>query len=186
MTDFEKYLRENKENLHKSEETSKDLWSTIEQKLEQKKERKGMLLYKVAAAVSLLVALGLLFKTSLDETEQPVEKLPLYSYSTEYGDMERELQKALVFETEMVNYIEIDTAYVQQLNSFKDGLLELEKAYEVYKNMLLEEQDVEYVTTLIIDNYQQRLELLKALHEELIKINENKNNNETAKTTLTI
>jgi hypothetical protein len=52
--------------------------------------------------------------------------------------------------------------------------------------MLLEEQDVEYVTTLIIDNYQQRLELLKALHEELIKINENKNNNETAKTTLTI
>ena len=186
MNPFENYLNDNKNKLKKEAKASADLWGKIENRLIHRRQNQIRILFGIAATLALLIASVTLIKVYFGNNQKNISELPLYSYSKEYGDTEREYAEKIAYEIELVNNNYITKNQKQELESFISGLKALDKAYESYCEIIKEEGCDEIMMELIIDNYKRKLELLQCLQEKLIKINNYEKNNESKQTTLSL
>ncbi|WP_109831962.1 hypothetical protein [Reichenbachiella versicolor] len=170
MNNFEKYLKENKNELKRELEPRRELWDKIDQKLENKRNAKFKWIQLSAAVVALLLAATALFRT-VERDPKVILELPLAKYSTEYGLVEQEYQESIRYSTQLVANMKTSVEVKKQTASYLNGLEALEMAYEGYKKIVVEEGCDDIMMELIIDNYQRRLELLENLQGEIKKLN---------------
>lgn len=185
MNDFEKYLRDNKDSFHREAESSSELWNKIELDLEKKKQGRLQWTFGIAASVALLLSLSTFIKVYFLH-EETTAALPLYSYSSAYGDAEMEFIDAVNFQKQQVRTIEISKAHSDLFEPFLNELEVLDTTYDEYVEIINEHGCNDLMMELIIKHYQQKLEILNTLHQELIKIKNHETETDSVQTTLSI
>lgn len=169
MNPFEEYLRKNKNRLTKEEESSKDLWDNISNRLHRRKLRRIWTWTAIAATFALLLSVGTFIKVHIHQGN--MLPLPLYSYSDEYGEVEQEYANEINFQLSQIDHQKIPLNKADVLEGFVFGMKELDKAYAEYCCIIETEGCDEIMMELIIENYRRRLDLLENLKLEITKIN---------------
>jgi hypothetical protein len=170
--------------LQKQVSENKNLWDKIEIGLERKRQNKTRLIFNVAASLAFLLssALFIQFYFFKNQTVQ----LPLYSYSNNYGNAEKDFINAVNYQKQQIRSTKISVEHLDVFSSFLRELELLDATYDSYIEIIKENGCNDLMMELIIKNYQQKLDILITLQQELKKIKDYETNTKTEQTTLCI
>lgn len=175
MNRFEEYLRENKEKLG-TIDVDPVLWISIENELLRKNNRGFRLYLRIAASLLILIASASIIKYAFLGTESNPQ-YSLSAYSSEYGQMEKDFQKAIYFQTNQVLRLEIPSSSESDFKPLTNELKVLDNQYKMYSDKIEQYGYDEEIGNKVLEYYSLKLELLKKIQLEIIKINNFKKNN---------
>ena len=175
MNSFEEYLKENKEKLG-TIEVDPVLWISIENELLRKKNSRSRFYLRIAAGLLILTVSASIIKYTFSWTES-YPQFPLSAYSQEYGLMEKDFQKAIYFQTNQLRGLEISRSSELDFKVLLSELKVLDNQYKMYSDRIEKYGYNEEIGNKILEYYSLKLELLKKIQLEIIKINNFKKNN---------
>lgn len=175
MSRFEEYLRENKEKLG-TIDVDPVLWTIIENELLKKNNRRFRLYLRIAASLLILIASASIIKYSFQRKESSPQ-LSLLAYSQKNGQMEKDFQKAIYFQTNLVRNLEIPSSSESDFEALTNEIKVLDDQYKLYSEWIVQYGYDEEIGNKVLEYYSLKLELLKKIQLEIIKINKFKKNN---------
>lgn len=168
MNQFEKYIKDKKDSLQPEPKENFELWYRIESELKHKKQIKTRRIVSIAASLALIISSVTFIKVYFF-SNQPMD-YPLYSYSDFYGNIEKEFTNAISYQEQQVRVIRVSADQKELFDAFIVELKALDKTYNQYLEIVKKDGYNEIMIELIIKYYQQKLEVLETLHQELIKL----------------
>lgn len=158
---FDKYFEDHRENLDTQEPKRDALWNEIESSLNNKKTKRSLLLWRVAAILLAFVAVGQLTYILIqpkpdsvgvyaveEENEGPFEKLEA-SYQFELSTLQKKVEAKKIDRTQYAVLLD-ELEYVDQIeNEFKQDLPLT--------------NDREKLAAILIDTYEKKIMLLERL-----------------------
>ena len=163
---FEIFIRKSGEGVVETFQGKEITWERIDKKLHRRKTRKLYIRLGMAASISIMVGIGII---SLKMNEKP-------KYVTEYySGISRELSETEFYfaniieekEKEIENTGDYDKDFFQ---TYIDELNELDKQYESYKGEIENFGFQEELIRAMIENQQEKIELLNKFLSEIKKI----------------
>ncbi|MCA1764047.1 MAG: hypothetical protein ABR574_13625 [Cryomorphaceae bacterium] len=173
MSELEKYIRDKRESFDEAEPVEgheQRFLQRLERNSEQK-ENRGIGFWKIAAAVVVLVAVGLSVLVPKFNGPEDVQyaSMSLGDVSAEMAEVELYYKSELAEEYEKLNDLsKSDPEVAAHLSEIE----ELNKAYAELEEQLYESGNHDKVITAMIENFRLRLELLEKLEAkkgEIIK-----------------
>lgn len=174
MNRFEEYLRENKEKLG-TVDVDPVLWNSIENELLRKNNRRFRLYLRIAASLLVIIASASIIKYVFPEMDSNPQ-FSISAYSPEYGQIEKDFQKAIYFQTNQVRSLEIPRSNELDFKVLLNELKVLDNQYKVYSDRIEQYGYNEDIGNKVLEYYSLKLELLKKIQLEIIKINNFKRN----------
>lgn len=158
---FDKYFENHRENLDTQEPKHDVLWNGIESSLNNKKTKRSLILWRVAAILLAFVAVGQLTYILIqpkpdsvevyaveEENEGPFEKLEA-SYQFELSTLQKKVEAKKIDRTQYAVLLD-ELEYVDQIeNEFKQDLPLT--------------NDREKLAAILIDTYEKKIMLLERL-----------------------
>ena len=173
MSELEKYIRDKRDSFDEKEPVEGHE-RRFEQRLERSevgKKNAGIGFWKVAAAVAVILAIGLSVLVPQFNSPADVQyaSMSLGEVSAEMADVELYYKSQLAEEYEKLNNLsKSDPDVAAHLNEIE----ELNEAYAELERQLYESGSHDKVITAMIENFRLRLELLEKLEvkkSELLK-----------------
>jgi len=160
MNKFEKYLKENSNEIGKID-IDPFVWQSIENELLRKDNHKIRLYLRYAVSILILVVSAAILKYSIVNPDSK-SNFSLSNYSQEYGIMEKPRSSKSDFKL-LTNELE-----------------ELDKQYKLYTELIGRVGYNEDLGMKVIEYFSLKLELLRKIQLEIIKVNnfEKSNNDE--------
>ena len=163
---FEIFIKETGYSNLKSFTDKEIVWKGIEQKLQRKKTRKLYVRLSIAATLLILITSGSLF---FNRNQQPT------AVSDYFAQISNELSETEFY---FANLIEEKEKEIKKTGDFDkeffqtyiDELKELDKQYESYKTEMKKYGYQEELIRAMIENQQEKLEILKGFLSEINKI----------------
>ena len=184
MNKFEKYLKENSNEIGKID-IDPIVWQSIENELLRKDNHKIRLYLRYAVSMLILVISAAILKYSIGNSDSK-SNFSLSNYSQEYGIMEKDFQEAIYYQTNQIENQKIPRSSKSDFKILTNELEELDKQYELYTELIERVGYNEDLGMKVIEYFSLKLELLKKIQLEIIKINnfEKSNNYENNKINL--
>ncbi len=186
MNKFEKYLKENSNEIGKID-IDPFVWQSIENELLRKDNHKIRLYLRYAVSILILVVSAAILKYSIVNPDSK-SNFSLSNYSQEYGIMEKEFQEAIYYQTNQVENQKIPRSSKSDFKLLTNELEELDKQYKLYTELIGRVGYNEDLGMKVIEYFSLKLELLRKIQLEIIKVNnfEKSNNDENNKINLHI
>ncbi|MHA7059010.1 hypothetical protein ACWGOQ_0017425 [Aquimarina sp. M1] len=171
MSDFEKYIKENKLlfDEHKADKTK--LWERIASELDatsEIKKVKTIRLWKspfVKIAASFLILLGVFSITKLHIGSENGMTSQHIEVNQELQDIDNYYKNLVSFQVELVkNNSKLSEEHKEEFLSFID---DLDKEYILLKTEMATNLNNEYILEAIVQNYKKRIELIENLLEQI-------------------
>ena len=169
MNKFEKYLKENSNEIGNID-IDPFAWQSIENELLRKDNHKIRLYLRYAVSILILVVSAAILKYSIVNPDSK-SNFSLSHYSQEYGKMEKEFQEAIYYQTNQVENQKIPRSSKSDFSLLTNELEELDKQYKLYAELIEREGYNEYLGMKVIESFSLKLELLKKIQLEIIKVN---------------
>lgn len=175
MDNFEKYIKENKDEFNKHKADRAKLWANIEFNLDTPaKKTKTIKLWHsnyIKIAAVLVIALGLF--SLIDFRYSGQDNVQNTVANQELNDIDMHYQGLVAYQVKLVNTSDqLSSDEKKEFLSFMD---ELDIEYKALKIELLKNVDSERVLEAIVLNYKKRIEII----ENLLKlINSSKKTND--------
>jgi hypothetical protein len=163
---FETFVKETSENCNETFREKEIAWKGIEQKLHRNKTRKLYIRISAAATILILMATGAIFFNS---------NMQAKLVSGHYTEISTELSEMEFYFTGLVEQQQQQIFRAGPYNKeffkpFFDEINQLDEQYETYRNELKKFGCQEELIRAMIENQQQKLEILNRLLSEIIKI----------------
>lgn len=182
MKGFEKYLRENKEQLN-LEAINPETWLVLENKLLKRQQRKqAVILRWMGSAAAIFLALILIWNYSGLNSNSPMQIL------AEHGLDNEEFTAQVAVKRAALTKAQIPTDRKEDFDLLLKQLAFLDAQYDDYLQYVAQNGYQEFIGQQIINYYKTKIELLDKIQQEIEKINyyEKKYDKESPKTKLSL
>lgn len=170
MSDFEKYLKQNKHKMDVSQVNPK-IWDNIEKQMFDVAPIKNYKYLKVISAIAAIFILGVvLFKPQFGNstTEIPTELL------VHYGFENQNIEEALSNKITIVGKTEFPALYKDNFQQLYNQVKFLDEAYRSKVDYFQNKEYDENITKEVLGYYKTKSEILDKIIKEVKKINTNK------------
>ncbi len=168
MNRFEEYLKEHKEQLE-SIEVDPRIWTSIENELLRKNNHKIKFYLQIAVSFLILIGIvGIVKYTFYQNKQNP--QFTLSHYSNKYGTIEKDFQNAIYYQTIQLENLEIPASLKSDFKVLTNELNDLDKQYKIYVGIIMKHGYNENIGNKVLEYYSLKLELLKKIQFEIIKV----------------
>lgn len=183
MNDFEKYLRENKEQLE-PKEVNPEIWLSIENEVLRSKNKRKTLYLKVLSVAAAVVLGLLIFNTNIFNSSLNIESELLVKYDLEKYNFTQQVN----LKKENLSNAKIPSDKKEDFQVLLQQLEFLDKQYHDYLTYIEQNGYQEFIGKQILNYYKSKIDLLDKIQKEIEKINyyETKNPSDSKKVGLQI
>lgn len=166
MSNFEKYIRDNRKQLEPTEVNPK-IWLSIENEILRTKEKRKTIYLKIVSAAAIII-FGLfistfgLFRSDSNLEQDLLSKYDLekYNFPEQVNGKKASLAKAMIPSSRQEDF----KILIQQLEF-------LDEQYHDYLTYIQKNGYQEFIGNQILNYYKSKIELLDKIQEEIEKIN---------------
>ena len=161
MNAWEKYLRENKEELDQLE-LKPEIWLNIENQVLKEKAAKSRRLLQwvsLAACVGILLSIALIFQ--FGQQNDPLQQLANSGIDSE------QYLKEMAIKTQQLSNAQVPVDHKADFELLIQQLRSLDEQYESYLDELEENGYQELLANRIISYYKTKIQLLDRIQEEI-------------------
>lgn len=168
MTDFEKYVLQNRDELDRIEQPRTDmLWSKLRHDLGHEPKLRTwnrVQVLAVAAVIIVLIGMGIVIGLHLQEKDTPT-----YNFAISSPDLARQEAQYQQLVREKMDEIQYDTINQRNFQSIFEELQTLEELHQQVINDLPRYGENDQLERTVIKYYELKIRILERLEKELNK-----------------